>query len=75
MDETIKMICFGDTLLEDNFLSKTSADIFDVFNENDLVTFNLETVISDLKGNQRDKAFTFKTPPKKLEQVFIKNKY
>jgi len=63
----VKIISFGDFLLEDKFVHSYEYKKFiKLFNEYDIVTFNLETTVSDLAGKKQDKSFNFKTGLKNL---------
>lgn len=73
MNKEVNLICFGDCLLEDDFVYSNNKDEFiKLFNEHDILTFNIETTISDKVGKPSAKAFTFKSPVKNIE-TFAKN--
>lgn len=69
----ISLVAIGDCLLEAPFLKHSSArEFYELFNESDIFTFNLETSVTNLEGRKADKAFAFKTTPENLNE-FIKN--
>lgn len=73
MSKEVNLICFGDFLFEDTFVFSNKKDGFiKLFNEYGIVTFNLETTISNLEGTPSAKAFNFKSPSKNFE-TFVKD--
>ncbi|MGO1759932.1 MAG: CapA family protein [Mammaliicoccus vitulinus] len=61
MKNKIKMISYGDFLLENIFLeSEDYKQFINIFNSKDIVTFNLETVVTNQDGIAAAKAFNFK---------------
>ena len=57
----MQIIAFGDTILENNFFKSESYENFiELFSKADLVTYNLETVVSDRTLMENDKAVCFK---------------
>ncbi|MDI6452383.1 CapA family protein [Peloplasma aerotolerans] len=62
------MLSYGDTLLENEFIeSLPISKLSSHFLNSDIITFNLETVISDSITSSIDKAFNFKTSTRNLK--------
>lgn len=69
MEEEIEFLIFGDCALEEGFIkSEQVKKFYNYFNRYDFITFNLETVVSNLNGVKKDKAFNFKTEVKNLRK-------
>lgn len=68
----MKIIAVGDTILSNDFFYANSYKYFsEYFNSADILTLNLETVVSDENLKEEDKAVCFKTAESNLEN-FIK---
>lgn len=64
----MQIIAFGDTILENNFFKSESYENFiELFSKADLVTYNLETVVSDRTLMENDKAVCFKISIKNID--------
>lgn len=71
MKNKISFITFGDCLFEDEFIKSNQINRFiNKYNKCDFITFNLETVVSDLPGSRKEKSFNFKTKLHNMEEFY-----
>lgn len=69
----VRMLCFGDFLLEEELLKTDgSEEILNLINKRDIITFNLETTVSDKPGVKVNKAYNFKINKANLD-ILTKN--